>query len=71
MTSMTIEISEALSRNLEEMARKQGKPVDEFVRDFLERLSAVEELRLLQDETVPYAEAAGFFTDEDVFKVIS
>ena len=41
------------------------------VRDSLQRYIAAERFQELRKKTLPFAEAQGFLTDEDVFKAIS
>ena len=41
------------------------------MRDSLKRYLGVERFRALRGKVLPFAEAQGFLTDEDVFKAIS
>jgi hypothetical protein len=41
------------------------------VRESLRRYLAAERFRALRKKTLPFAEAQGFLTDDDVFKAIS
>ncbi len=69
--SMTIRIPEDLRKRLLKMSRIERKPVSEIVRECIRRDLAVYEFRKLREMTIPYAEAQGIFTDEDVFKLFS
>ena len=71
MTSMTVRIPEPLSRELKKLARDNHQPISDLVRESLRRYVAVERFRALRAKCVPLAEKAGFYTDEDVFKVVS
>src|SRR5438876_12275296 len=71
MSSLTIRIPEKLRRELNKLSKEKQQPVSDLVRDSLRRYVALERFRELRRKTMPFAEAQGFLTDEDVFKVIS
>ena len=71
MSTITLNISDDLKAQLEELSRKQQRPASELVEDSLRRYIAVEQLKAIRRATVPLAEAQGFLTDEDVFKAVS
>ena len=71
MTTLTIRLDEKLGRELDRMARQTGRPKSELAREALRRQLAIEKFRKLRQRLVPYAEAAGWLTDEDVFRDIS
>ena len=71
MANITVRIPEALRKELDELCRQQERPASAVVRDALRRYIAVEKFRALRDKTLPFAEAQGLLTDEDVFRVIS
>ncbi len=66
--TITIRIPEDLKDGLETASRKTHVGVSHLVREAVKRYLAVQRFRELRAETIPYAERAGFFTDEDVFK---
>jgi predicted transcriptional regulator len=68
---MTVRIPEPLSRELKKLARDNHQPVSDLVRESVRRYVAVERFKALRALTVPYAQKAGFLTDEDVFKAVS
>jgi hypothetical protein len=41
------------------------------VREALRRYLAVREFQRLRESLIPFAEAQGVFTDEDVFRIVS
>jgi len=45
--------------------------VSDVVRESIRRYVAVEQFRRLRAKTLPFAEAQGILTDEDVFKALS
>lgn len=71
MSTLTIRIPDDLRKQLETLSRRQQRPAGELVRESLREYLAREELRRLREKLRPYAEASGFLTDEDVFKVVS
>ena len=46
-------------------------PVSDVVRTAIRRYLAIERFRSLRAKVLPFAEAQGFLTDEDVFKALS
>lgn len=68
---LTVDIPEDMSAQIREICKRRNCSVEEAVRDMLRRCIAVERLKMLRKMTAPLAEAQGFVTDEDIFKVIS
>ena len=69
--TLSIRLDDDLDRLLGKASRQTGRSRSEVARDALRR-----QLRLTQFETIrrrmmPFAEARGFLTDEDVFAKIS
>ena len=71
METFTIRLSDSLRRELKALCRRQKRPASEVVRDSLRRYIAAEKFHALRKKTLPFAEAQGLLTDEDVFKAIS
>jgi predicted transcriptional regulator len=71
MATLTIRLPEKLKKELEELGRERERSAGEIVRESLRRYLAVERFRALQSRSLPFAEAAGFLTDEDVFRALS
>lgn len=69
--SITIRIPEEMRRELEELSRSENKPLSDLVRDSLKKFIAVYRFRKLRNTVLPFAEAQGILTDEDVFESIS
>ena len=69
--TMTIRISDELREELQEISQAEGKPVSDLVRESLQRYIAVYRYRKLRNMVLPFAEAQGILTDEDVYKIIS
>ena len=68
---MTIRIPDPLRRELEGLSRRQRRPMSDLVRDSLRRYVAIEKFQALRRQTLPFAEAQGFLTDDDVFRAVS
>ncbi|MCX5655016.1 MAG: ribbon-helix-helix domain-containing protein [Planctomycetota bacterium] len=71
MTNVTVRIPKTLRKQLDALCRQQQRPASEVVRDSLRRYIAAEKFRLLRRKALPFAEAQGILTDEDVFEAIS
>ncbi|MCY3676100.1 MAG: ribbon-helix-helix protein, CopG family [Gemmatimonadetes bacterium] len=69
--TVTIRIDETLGRRLDRAARRSGRSRSAVVREALERQLALDQLADLRRRIVPFAEARGYLTDEDVFRDIS
>jgi predicted transcriptional regulator len=71
MSTLTIRLPDNLKENLQKLSKEQNKPVSDMVRESIRRYVAVEKFRSIRGKVLPFAEAQGFLTDEDVFKDIS
>jgi len=71
MTTLTIRLSDGLKADLQKMSRDQKRPLSDLVRESIQRYVAVERFRALRKNVLPFAEAQGLVTDDDVFKTIS
>ena len=68
---MTVRIPDDLSKDLKEISEKEGIPVSNLVRESLKKYVSLYRFRKLREMTLPFAEAQGILTDEDVYKQIS
>ena len=64
--TITIRLSKKERNKLESASKSTNLTVSQLVREAVRRYLAVERFKALRAETVPYAERAGFFTDEDI-----
>jgi predicted transcriptional regulator len=71
MTTLTIRLPDRLRRQLEKLSRERGRAAGEIVRDSLRRYLAVERFRSRREQALPFAEAQGLLTDDDIFDVVS
>ena len=68
MSTLTIRLNPTLEKALDRIAKKTGRTKSEIVREVLRRQVAVARFRELRRKTLPFAEAQGLLTDEDVLK---
>jgi len=71
MNTLTIRIPDKLKTDLRMISQQQNKPVSDVVRESVRRYVAIEKFRALRKKTLPFAEAQGYVTDEEIFKAIS
>ena len=71
MGTLTIRLDEKLERELARLAKETGRTKSEVARDALRRQLSIQRFRVLRDAAMPYAAAAGYLTDEDVFRDVS
>ncbi len=69
--TLTIRIPDDLRAELQEVSKNENKPVSDIVRESLNRYLAIYRFRRLRNMTLPFAEAQGILTDDDVFSMIS
>jgi hypothetical protein len=50
------------------ISKAEDKPLSDVVRESLRRYVALQRFRQLRKKTLPFAEAQGLLTDEDVFE---
>jgi predicted transcriptional regulator len=70
-SALTIRLDGDLERRLARAAKRSGRTRSEFVRDALRRQLALAQLDDLRRRIMPFAEAQGYLTDEDVFRDVS
>lgn len=71
MAVLIIRIDRDLQRILKKLSKETGRTRSAIVRDALRRQLLVAEFSRLRRKSLPYAEAAGHFTDDDIFRDIS
>ena len=71
MTTLTIRLPEALKTDLDEISREENKAISDIVRESLRRYVAIEKFRSVRRKILPFAEAQGLLTDDDIFKALS
>ena len=71
MNTLTIRLDAKLERALDRVAKSTGRTKSEIAREALRRQVAIARFRELRRKTLPFAEAQGLVTDEDVFRVLA
>jgi predicted DNA-binding protein len=71
MNKLTIRLPDNLRDDLRMLSKEQGKAVSGIVRESIRRYVVAERFRSLRKKALPFAEAQGYLTDEDVFHAIS
>ena len=70
MSTLTIRLPESLKLDLDEISRKENKAVSDIVRESLRRYIAIEKFRSVRRNILPFAEAQGLLTDDDILKAL-
>lgn len=71
MATLTIRLDPQLDKQLNALAKSTKRQKSEIVREALRRQVALERFRSLRAASLPLAEAAGYLTDEDVFRALA
>jgi Arc/MetJ-type ribon-helix-helix transcriptional regulator len=69
--TITIRLPERLQKELDREVRAKKASKSEIIRDAISRYLAVRRFQRLRKKALPFAEAQGLLTDEDIFKAIS
>ena len=69
--TVTIRLDDDLDHFLSKVCGKSGKTRSAVIRDALRRQLAIVLFEQLRRSVLPFAEARGYLTDEDVFRRIS
>jgi predicted transcriptional regulator len=66
-STLTIRLDAELERLLAEASRRTGRSKSDIARDALRRQVRLESFDALRRRVMPFAEARGYLTDEDIF----
>jgi predicted transcriptional regulator len=69
--TVTLRLPEDLDEVLQEICRRSNRTQSEVIREALRRQLAIDRFEELRRRVLPFAEARGFLTDEDVFRDVS
>lgn len=69
--TITVRFDDDLAALLEEVCRSSGRTRSEVMREALRRHLAQLRFEQLRRRVMPFAEARGYLTDEDVFNQVS
>jgi len=70
-SAVTIRLDADLEKLLDRFCKQTGRTRSELVRDALRRQLAVLRFERLRRRALPFAEARGYLTDEDVARDVS
>jgi len=70
-TVITIRLDEDLQRRLDDVCGRSGRTRSDVVRDAIMRQVSLIRFEQLRRDVLPFAEARGYLTDEDIFNVVS
>lgn len=68
---LTVRLDDELRESLESYCRDSGRSRSEVVREALRRQLQLLRFERVRERLLPFAEARGYLTDEDVFGEIS
>jgi len=69
--AVTIRLEPDLEKLLDRLCRETGRTRSDLVREALRRHLSLLRFEQLRRKTLPFAEARGYLTDEDVFRDVS
>lgn len=64
---ITFRVPQDLNSDLQKISKEEDKPVSNLVRESLRRYIQIYRFRKLREKVLPFAEAQGLLTDEDIF----
>ena len=70
-TAVTIRLDESLKKLLDRVCRDTGRSRSEVIRDALRRQLTIQLFEEARRRVMPFAEARGYLTDEDIFEIVS
>jgi len=69
--TVTIRLPKELQKELDKIVKTEKTSKSEVVRAALDSYLSVRRFRSLRKKILPFAEAQGLLTDEDIFKAVS
>ena len=69
--ALTVRLPDDLRKELQQISDSEAKPISDLVRESIQRYVSIYNFRKLRNTILPFAEAQGILTDEDVFRSIS
>lgn len=69
--TVAVSLPAELTARLDVVADQEGTSRSEVVREAVRRYLALREFQKIRESLIPYAEAAGVLSDEDVFRSMS
>ena len=69
--TITIRLPKKLQKELDIVTKGEKASRSEIIREAITRYLAVRRFKQLRKQVLPFAEAEGLLTDEDIFKAVS
>jgi metal-responsive CopG/Arc/MetJ family transcriptional regulator len=70
-SAITVRLDGKLQKRLDRVSQRTGVSRSDIVRDALKRQLALLSFEKHRETAMPFAEARGYLTDEDVFREVS
>ena len=70
-STLTVRLDKEFDALLSRVSKQSGKSKSEIAREALHRQFRIEQFESLKRKAIPFSEARGYLTDEDVFREIS
>ena len=70
-STLTIRLDKDLDELLTKASRRSGRNRSEIAREALRRQLRISQFEALRQRMMPFAEARGYLTDEDIFAAVS
>ena len=70
-SAITVRLDDALQNRLDALSERLGVSRSDIIREAIRRQLALMAFENHRDRAMPFAEARGFLTDEDVFRDVS
>jgi predicted transcriptional regulator len=70
-TVITIRLDADLQRRLDDVCERSGRTRSDVVRDAIKRQISLIQFEQMRRDVLPFAEARGYLTDEDIFDAVS
>jgi predicted transcriptional regulator len=70
-STLTIRLDRDLERQLDRQCKRTGQKRSDIVRDALRRELSLRRFEEIRRRALPFAEARGYLTDEDVMRDVS
>ena len=70
-SAITIRLDKKLQQQLDRFCKQSGRNRSEVIRESLRRQLALAQFDQLRRQIMPFAEARGYLTDQDIFKELS
>ncbi len=69
--AITVRLDDDLQRMLDDLTQRSGRSRSDVIREALRRQLALMTFEGLRAQVMPFAEARGYLTDEDIFEEMS